>query len=87
VNVLRHLGRLNVEVSVVGLGCHELDQRVDAQGTRRSLATADVYGAVTPGESLLGEAVASGTAPPAMFARAGRSCAGPRRAAVPDRPL
>lgn len=44
---------------MVGLGCHELEQRVDAQGTRRSLATGDVYGAVTPGESLLGEAVAS----------------------------
>jgi aryl-alcohol dehydrogenase-like predicted oxidoreductase len=66
---VRSLGRSELEVSVVGLGCNQIGRRVDRDGTRRLLDaceesgvtlldTADVYGDGGASESLLGEALA-----------------------------
>jgi aryl-alcohol dehydrogenase-like predicted oxidoreductase len=65
----RRVGRSELEVSVVGLGCNQLGRKVDREGTRRLLDaceqlgvtlldTADVYGGGGGSESLLGEALA-----------------------------
>jgi aryl-alcohol dehydrogenase-like predicted oxidoreductase len=65
----RRLGRSELEVSVVGLGCNQLGRKVDREGTTRLLDacdelgmtlldTADVYGGGGVSESLLGGALA-----------------------------
>jgi aryl-alcohol dehydrogenase-like predicted oxidoreductase len=65
----RRLGRSELEVSVVGLGCNQLGRKVDQKGTTRlldaceelgmtPLDTADVYGGGGVSESLLGGALA-----------------------------
>jgi aryl-alcohol dehydrogenase-like predicted oxidoreductase len=65
----RRLGRSELEVSVVGLGCNQLGRKVDQKGTTRLLDaceelgmtlldTADVYGGGGVSESLLGGALA-----------------------------
>jgi aryl-alcohol dehydrogenase-like predicted oxidoreductase len=64
----RRLGRSELEVSVVGLGCNQLGRKVDAGGTARLLDaceaagvtlldTADIYGGAGASEALLGEAL------------------------------
>jgi aryl-alcohol dehydrogenase-like predicted oxidoreductase len=64
----RRLGRSELEVSVVGLGCNQLGRKVDADGTARLLDaceaagvtlldTADIYGGAGASEALLGEAL------------------------------
>jgi aryl-alcohol dehydrogenase-like predicted oxidoreductase len=65
----RPLGRSDVEVSVVGLGCNRIGRTVDRDGTRAIidaceasgvtlLDTADVYGGGGGSETLLGEVLA-----------------------------
>ncbi len=62
------LGRSELEVSVVGLGCNQIGRKVDGRGTARLLDaceeagvtlldTADIYGGGGASESLLGEAL------------------------------
>jgi aryl-alcohol dehydrogenase-like predicted oxidoreductase len=66
--VSRRVGRSELEVSVLGLGCNQLGRKVHRDGTRRLLDaceelgvtlldTADVYGGGGTSESLLGEAL------------------------------
>jgi aryl-alcohol dehydrogenase-like predicted oxidoreductase len=62
----RRLGRSDVEVSVVGLGCNQFGRKLDLEGTRAVidaaldagitfLDTADVYGGAGRSEELIGE--------------------------------
>jgi aryl-alcohol dehydrogenase-like predicted oxidoreductase len=65
----RRVGRSDLEVTAIGLGCNQLGRRVDQAGTSalldaceradvRLLDTADIYGGAGTSESLLGKALA-----------------------------
>jgi aryl-alcohol dehydrogenase-like predicted oxidoreductase len=92
---VRRVGRSDLEVSVVGLGCNQLGRRVDRAGAARLLDaceaagvtlldTADVYGGDGQSEAILGEALAGRRDRFVVATKFGIRMAGPD--GVPDGP-